>query len=65
MPLLQLSLTDYFILLLHTVGYSKDCESRPVFKLKIEAVGDTVLTPGLAAYLSRSLISWLKSLFWN
>lgn len=44
------------------MGYSKDCESGPVFKSKVEDLGDTVLTPGLAAdlILSRLLISYLN-----
>lgn len=59
LPCPQLSLTDLFK---HTVGYSKNCESGLVCKSKVEGLGDTVLTPGLAAglILSRSLISYLS-----
>lgn len=51
-----------FCLVLHTVGYCKDCESGPVFKSKVEDLGAAVLTSGLVAdlILSRSLISYLN-----
>ena len=44
------------------MGYGKDCENGPIFKSKVEDLGDTVLTPGLAAalILTRSSISYLN-----
>lgn len=44
------------------MGYSKDYESGPVFKSKVEDLGDTVLTSCLAAdlILSKLFISYLN-----
>lgn len=40
------------IIILRTVGSSKDCENGPIFKSKVEDLADTILSLGLQWTLS-------------